>query len=129
MIQDSKSEVMFSLSNKKIVMKYFLDLKMVIYTSFIYEKNFRKKKCLKRCCIAIYVYIIWFWWFLFSCVRACVGACVRACVCVYVCMYFNSSYLRNESSDFRRVKLILFVSRENKGTQMDLRFYWFSFVL
>ena len=34
MTQDSKSEVMFSLSNKKIVMKHFLYLKMVIYTSY-----------------------------------------------------------------------------------------------
>ena len=34
MIQDSISEVMFSLSNKKIVLKYFLYLKMVICTSY-----------------------------------------------------------------------------------------------
>ena len=54
---------------------------------------------------------------------------VYMCVCVCVCVYFNSSYLRKEWTDFRRVKLILFVSREYKGTLMDLRFYWFSFVL
>ena len=55
--------------------------------------------------------------------------CVCVCVCMCVCIYFNFSYLRNESTDFRRVKQILFVSRENKGTLMDLRLYWFSFVI
>ena len=49
--------------------------------------------------------------------------CFRGCMYVCLCVYFNSSYLGNESTDFRRVKLILFVSRENKGILMDLSFY------
>ena len=49
--------------------------------------------------------------------------CFRGSMYVCVCIYFNSSYLRNESTDFHRVKLIPFVSRENEVTLMDLRFY------
>ena len=79
--------------------------------------------------ICVYYFILMIFVFVDVCVRACVCACVCAraracvCVCVCVCVYFKSSYLRNESTDFRRVKLILFVSRENKGALMDLRFY------
>ena len=44
------------------------------------------------------------------CVHACAYVCVRVCACVYACVRaLNSLYLRNEPTDFRRVKLILFV--------------------
>ena len=53
---------------------------------------------------------------------------VDVCVCVCMCVYFNSSYLRNESTDFRRVKLILFVSRENKSNGFEILLIFFCFI-
>ena len=67
-----------------------------------------------------------FRWWVCVCVRACVRACVRvrACVCVCVCVCARARVCVCVS-----VKLILFVFQENKGILMDLRFYWFFFVL